>query len=143
MADVANLARMKGAHLKKTVSLFALELAIGASQDQVPLAGGSFLIGKLPPNSIITSAFAFVKEASDGTTAVATLGTASGGTQVMTGGDLATAGKSGTTVVSDTGPGRDLWLNVAFTGTPTAKGKFVVTVEYYEYAKNNGDYTAL
>ena len=97
----------------------------------------------LPPDALIVDAFVWVLTVSDAATScVGTLGTASGGAQIVSGADLTTAGRQGTFVPGvSTGTGANLWLGLTYTGAATAVGKYVPTVEYIEYLKNTGEET--
>lgn len=140
-----NLTRYNGAHQKKAESIFAVELEVGTQPGDVAAASGSYLLGRLPANCLVENAYIFTKEVSDAaTSAAATLGTAEGGTQLMTAGNLKALGKTGTAAaMQDTGAGKELWLNLTFTGATTAVGKFMVVLKYLEYTKTTGELTRL
>ena len=138
--------RRENTHFKKKVtSYFAAALTEGVEKGDLPIGDGNFLIATLPENSIVTDAYIQVAVVSDaGTTAVATLGTASAGTQILSDADLTTLGKEGTfTGHSLTGSSVDVWLNVAIAGAQTAVGEYIVVVEYLEYTLDNGEYTVI
>jgi len=78
------------------------------------------------------------------TSASAKLGTAEGGTEVLSAANLKTVGKQGTfTGQSVTGTGVDLFLGLTVTGVATNVAHYVVVVEYLEYQKNTGEYTQI
>ncbi len=128
---------------KKSECFFAVELNEGIENSEVPAASDNHLLALLPPDSIITNAYIQVATGSDAaTSAVATLGTASGGSQVLSAGDLTTVGDQGTfTGKSLTSTGVELWLGLTYTGAATNVGKYIIVVEYIEYRKNTGEYT--
>lgn len=131
---------------KKGVCLFAGEVNEGTEDAQIP-AGTSedYQLANLPPEAVITDAFVHVVTASDAaTSAVATLGTTEGGSEIASAIDLATVGEQGTfTGQSATGSGVPLWLGVTYTGAATNVGEYIVVVEYIEYNKNTGEYTKI
>lgn len=129
---------------KKVSSVFAAELSFGTADENVALATGHYLVAKLPPEAVITNAYVHVVTASDAaTSAVATLGTAEAGTQILSAANLKTAGKQGTfTGQSLTTTGVDVYLGITLTGAATV-GKFLVVIEYLEYSKNTGEYTQI
>lgn len=131
---------------KKGISYFAGVVKEGTDvqNGQIPGAeAGSYHVANLPDNALILNAQVFTKTASDSTTKTATLGTASGGAQIMTAANLTLAGAAGGFVgVQDTGTGVELWLNIANgSADGTDVGEYVVYVEYLEYNKNTGEYT--
>lgn len=129
---------------KKSECFFAAEINEGTETFEIPAANGDFLLANIPPDSIITDAYVHVKTVSDAvTSAVATLGTTEGGTEILSAADLKTAvGKEGTfTGQSLTSTGKSLFLNVTYVGAATAVGEYVVVVQYKEYRKNTGEYT--
>lgn len=130
---------------KKQECSFAIDIEEGTESYELALGNGNHELASLPPDAIITDAYVFVKTVSDAATSkVITLGTASGGSQIMSAGDLTNAGDEGTfTGQSDTGSGVTLWLGVTVVGAETAVGKYVIVVEYLEYNKNTGDYTKI
>ena len=130
---------------KKCESFFAIELNEGTESYELALGSGNHQLAEIPPNCLITNAYVFVKTASDAATSnVLTLGTASGGTQILSAANLKTAGKQGTfTGLSNTSAGVTLWLGVTVTGAQTAVGEYIVVVEYLEYTKDNGEYTTI
>lgn len=143
---MADMRREDSFFQKKVTSYFAADLKEGTESYDLALGSGNHLLATLPERSIITNAYIHVKTVSDAaTTNAATLGTASAGAQILTGGNLKSAGKTGTFVSGqvETGTGVDLWFNVTVTGAQTAVGEYVVVVEYLEYAKDNGEYTLI
>jgi len=128
---------------KKSICVFSVEMKEGTENNEFAAASDNHLLGLLPPDAIITDAMVFVKTVSDAATScVATLGTASGGAQILSGADLTTAGEQGTFVPDvETGTGDDLWLGLTYTGAATNVGVYVVVVEYIEYLLNTGDFT--
>ena len=127
---------------KKSIAVFSGVLTEG---EEILAASGNYLLAKLPPESVILDASIFVKTASDAaTSAIATLGTAEGGTQILSAANLKTAGKVGTfTGRSATGTGVDLYLGITISGAATAVGEYIVIIEYLEYEKNTGEYTEI
>ena len=128
---------------KKGVCLFAGEVNEGTESFEIPAITGNYLLANIPPDVIITDAYVQVKTASDAaTTAVAKLGTAEAGSQILASANLKTVGKQGTFGTQiDSGTGVELYLGVTVTGAATAVGKYVVVVEYVEYTKNTGELT--
>jgi hypothetical protein len=127
---------------KKGVCVFAGVVEEGTQKGQIEKDPGNHLLANLPPNAIITDAYVHVITASNATTYGVTLGTASGGAQILSAANGKTAGKQGTfagQVFTDTGV--ELWLNVTRTGTGAVDAKYVVVVEYLEFDKNTGEYT--
>ena len=126
---------------KKQTSYFAGEIVEG--EGSVVQGSGNYQLANLPAGVLITNAYVFVRTASDAATSAAvTLGTASGGAQILTGANLKTAGKQGTFAgMSDTGTGKQLWLNVAVTGATSVDAKYLVVVEYLEPSKVTGELT--
>ncbi len=129
---------------KKGVSVFAGTLVEGTQKGEIEKASGNHLLANLPKDAVITDAYVHVITASTTTTYTATVGTASGGAQLITGANIKTAGKQGTFVGQvHTNTGVELWLNVTRTGTSAVDAKYVVVVEYLEFTKNTGEYTAI
>ena len=128
---------------KKSECFFAGEVIEGSMMYDIDAETGSFILANLPPNAIITDAYVHVETASDAaTSAVATLGTAEDGTQILSAADLTTTGKQGTfTGQSLTGTGQQLFLGLTYTGAATEVGHYIVVVEYLEYQKRTGEYT--
>lgn len=103
------------------------------------LAAGNFKVALLPPRAVITDAYVHTFVASDALGV--TVGTTEGGTEVLSLGDTATLGKTGTfTGQSHTGTGVPLFMTVA---AGVTVGDFIVVVEYCEYTKNTGEYTKI
>jgi len=130
---------------KKQECHFAVDLSEGTESYELALGSANHELANLPPDAIIVDAYIHVKTASDAVTSnVATLGTSSGGTEILSAANLKTAGEQGTFAgQTDTGTGVTLFLGVTVTGAQTAVGKYVVVVEYLEYNKNTGDYTRI
>tara|TARA_R110000851_G_scaffold14313_5_gene48495 strand:+ start:4314 stop:4757 length:444 start_codon:yes stop_codon:yes gene_type:complete len=130
---------------KKGICVFAGDIVEGTNlnEGQIPAATGNFLIGKLPPDAVITNAYVHVITAGDAaTSASAKLGTAEGGSQVLSAANLKTLGKQGTfTGQVHTDTGVDLYLGLTITGAATDVAHYVTVVEYLEYQKNTGEYT--
>lgn len=140
-----NISRAKKFTQKREPSLFVAYLEEGTASDQIAVAGGNYRLGQLPPDAIITDAYVHTATVSDAvTTCVATLGTAEAGTQIMSAGNLRSAGKQGTfTGQSLTGTGKEIFLGVTKTGgNGTAVAKYYIVIEYLEYNKTNGEYTS-
>lgn len=130
---------------KKSTCYFAGPLKEGTEDGDLAVTSDDYLLGYLPPDSIVTDAYVHVETASDAaTSAAATLGTASAGTEILSAADLKATGEQGTfTGQSLTGSGVPVWLGVAIVGAATAVGEYVVVVEYLEYNKTTGEYTKL
>ncbi|UOF80212.1 hypothetical protein [Caudoviricetes sp.] len=141
-----SMTRAKKFNQKREPSIFVAELKVAAAENLMTgdIAGvtGNNLLGILPANSIITNAYVFVRTVSNAaTSAAATLGTADGGAQILTGINLKTAGKQGTLVGAvDTLTGVGIYLNRTITGAESA-GNYFVVVEYTELTKTNGELT--
>lgn len=140
---MADISRYNGAFKKKALSLMAFALAEGSDKGNVAAASDNHLVGYLPDNAIVHNAYIMVKTASDAaTTAVAKLGTTSGGTQIVSAANIKSTGKQGTfTGQSDTGTGVPVYLGLTYTGAATDVGKYVVVIEYIEYTKNSQELT--
>lgn len=132
---------------KKSISVFAADIVEGTSlvEGEIPAATGNFLIGKLPPDSVITNAYVHVITAGDAaTSATAKLGTAEGGSEVLSAANLKTLGKQGTfTGQVHTDTGVDLFLGLTITGAATNVAHYVVVVDYLEFTKHTGEYTQI
>ncbi len=140
---MANLTRYNGAFKKKLTSVMAMVLSEGTDKGNIAAASADHLVGILPADAIVTNAYVMTKTASDAaTSAAAKLGTASGGSQILSAANLKTVGKTGTfTGASDTGTGKEVWLGLTYTGAATAVGEYVVVIEYLEYTKNGQELT--
>ena len=140
---MTDLTRLNDTHKKKSISVMVAPLKEGVANGEVAAATANHLLGLLPPDAIITNAYIFVHTVSDAATSyAATLGTASGGAQILTGADLKVAGKQGTFVPGvSTLTGKDLWFNGTVTGAATTVGVYSVVVEYLELNKSIGELT--
>tara|TARA_R110002012_G_C11625243_1_gene609385 strand:+ start:1462 stop:1893 length:432 start_codon:yes stop_codon:yes gene_type:complete len=140
---MADISRYNNAFKKKLSSTMAFALKEGTDKGQIEAATANHIVGYLPENAIVTGAYVFVKTASDAaTSASAKLGTASGGTQIMSSANMKTAGKQGTfTGHLDTGSGTPVYLGVTYTGAATEVGEYVVVIDYLEYTKNSQELT--
>lgn len=140
---MADLSRYNNAFKKKLPSVMAFVLAEGTGKGDIAAASDNHLVGYLPEDAIVTNAYVVAKTVSDAaTSAAAKLGTASGGSQIMSAGDLKTAGKTGTfTGHSLTGTGKPVYLGLTYTGAATAVGEYVIVIEYLEYTKNSQELT--
>ncbi len=143
---MTDLTRLNDNFQKKGICIMAAPLIEGADVDngEIAAATANHLLANLPKDAYITGAFVFTETVSDAaTSAVLTLGASSGATDIMTAGDLATAGKTGTVNSSfiNTGTGLEVWANITITGAATAVGKYRVIVEYIEHTKDTGEYT--
>lgn len=137
-----NLTRANEYMQKKGVCVFAGVVQEGTENGQIAKAAGNHLLANLPKDAVITNAYAHVLTASDATTYGITLGTASGGAQILSAANGKTAGKQGTFAGQvATGTGVELWLNVTRTGAGAVDAKYLIVVEYLEYTKNTGEYT--
>ena len=133
-----NNTRAGTAHLKKTLSLFAV--AIGAEQAaDYADASGNYLVGYLPADAVIVDAKVATKVASDA--GAVTVGTTEGGSEILTAGDSTTPGLSGTFAgESMTNTGVPVFVNLDAVVTA---GDFHVIIEYQEYTLANGDMTVV
>lgn len=138
-----NMLREKEFAQKKQENFAVAELAEGTASFEIPAASGNYKLFNLPANALITDAYIFVDTASNAATSnTATLGTAEGGTQILSAANLKTLGKQGTfTGVSDTTTGKAVFLGITVVGATTAAAKFKVVVKYLEVRKNTGEYT--
>ena len=138
-----DMTRMNNNFQKKSICVMACAVKEGTSNGRVPAASDNLLLGKLPPDAIVSDAYVFVLTASDAaTSAAATLGTASAGAQLLTGVNLKTLGKQGTFVPGvKTLTGKDVWLNTTYTGAATNVGDYMIVVEYLEYKLTTGNLT--
>ena len=127
---------------KRSISVFANLLREG---EEIAGASDNYLLANLPANAVIIDASIQVLVGSDAaTSAVATLGTTEGGTEILSAADLTTVGAEGTyTGDSATDTGVQLFLGVTTVGATTEIGKYVVRVDYVEYDKSTGEYTQL
>jgi hypothetical protein len=136
MSFIDNL-YLDGYNQKKSVSVAVVR--VGADEiaaGRYPL-GGNYFVLKLPPDAIITDAYMHTLSAS--TAGAVRVGTAEGGSEIMTAGDAGVLGKTGTfTGQSSTGTGVEVYVVTAAAATA---GDFIVTIEYLEYTKNTGEYT--
>ena len=142
---MTDLTRSNELMQKKSICVFSGVIAEGTDNGDVLAASDNHLLGNLPPDSVILDASIHVVTASDAaTTAAGTLGTASGGSQILSAADLKAAGEQGTfTGQSLTDSGVEVWLGMAITGAATEVGEYLVIVEYLEFTKNSGEYTAV
>lgn len=140
---MADLSRYNNAFKKKLASVMTFELNEGTDKGEIEAATANHLVGYLPAHAIVTGAYVFTKTVSDAATSTAAkLGTASGGSQILSAGNLKTAGKTGTfTGHSDTGTGVPVYLGLTYTGAATEVGKYVIVIEYLEYTKNSQELT--
>lgn len=141
-----DMTRENNFHQKKGVCLFASEVVEGTEDAQIAAGSGDFLLANIPLDAVITDAYIHVETVSDAaTSAVATLGTTEGGSEILSAADLKTAvGKVGTfTGQSLTLTGKPLYLGVTTVGAATNVGKYIIVVEYIEYTKNTGEYTTI
>jgi len=130
--------RCGSTHRKKTLSLMTIVIDAEAYKDYQD-ASGNYLAGILPPDALITDAYVFTAAASSG--GAVTLGTTEGGTEILSLGDSALVGESGTfTGKSLTTTGKEVFMGLA---APVTSGSFVVFIEYSEYLLNCGDLTKI
>lgn len=123
---------------KKSICVMACHID-ESSADEFATAG-NFVIANLPPEAVILDAYVHTIAASNA--GAITLGTTEGGTEILSAGDSATPGKSGTfTGQSVTGTGVPVYMSTAANVTPANIGDFVVVIDYLEYEKNTGEYT--
>lgn len=130
-----NVTHLKGFMEKKQHSIFS---ACVNDENRHEFAdGGDFLLGILPPDSLLINAYVFTTTVAD--TAAVKLGTAKGGTEILSAGAIGTLGKTGTfTGMSCTGTGVPVYLNIS---DEVTKGDFVFIIQYLEYNKATGEYT--
>lgn len=130
---------------KKQKSYFAIRLDEGVEANELALGNGNHQLADLPPDAIITDSYIHVITVNDAaTTKVATLGTASGGSEILSAADLKSAGKEGTfTGDSLTGTGVTIWLGITVVGAETAVGEYFIVIEYMEPEKKTGEYTTI
>lgn len=140
---MADISRYNNAFKKKLATAMAFVVKEGTDKGNIEAASANHLVGYLPENAIITNAYIQVKSTSDAaTSASAKLGTASGGSQILSAANLKTAGKQGTFgTQADTGTGTPVYLGVTYSGAATAVGEYVVVIEYLEYLKNSQELT--
>lgn len=138
-----NMLREKEFAQKKQENFAVAELAEGTASFEIPAASGNYKLFNLPANALITDAYIFVDVVSNAATSnTATLGTAEGGSQILSAANLKTLGKQGTfTGVSNTTTGLPVFLGITVVGATTAAAKFKVVVKYLECRKNTGEYT--
>ena len=98
-----------------------------------------YLAGYLPKDAVIQNAYVFTQVASNAL--AVTVGTTDGGTEILSAGDSATLGKTGTfTGETDTGTGEPVYVTL---GANPTSGEFQVVIEYFEYRLNTGKYTIM
>ncbi len=143
-----NYTRASKFNQKRALSYFTAELNEAAAKNaltgDIIRTTDNELIGKLPPNSIITDAYLFTKVAGDAaTTIVIALGKTEGGSEIFSAANGKALGKTGTFTAqtADTGTGVSLYLGRTVTGGGTNIGKYIVVVEYLEYTKETGELT--
>lgn len=140
---MTDLSRTNTLMQKKGVCMFAGAISEGTEVGELTAANGNHLLGNLPPDAIITDAYIHVETVSDAATSLtATLGTASGGAQILSAATLKTLGKRGTFAgQSLTSSGVPVYLGMTYVGAATAVGTYIVVIEYLEYTKTTGEYT--
>lgn len=142
-----SLVRAKTLAQKKSESFFAARLVQSATPETdegtLGTATANYKLANLPENCLITGAYIMVNTAADSvTSATGSLGTAEGGTEILSAADLKATGVQGTfTGELDTGSGVELYLRLVLSGATTAVGDFTIVVEYLEYEKTTGEYT--
>ncbi len=146
MADLDYTRKFK-THEKKSECFMCTEVTEGEDFLAIDTGDDNYHLGNIPNDAIITDAYIMLKTASDAaTSATATLGTAPGGTEIMSAGDLTAAAgsKTGTfTGESLTDTGKPLWLKLVYAGAVTDVGDYVVVVEYVEFTLNTGNLTRM
>lgn len=142
-----NLTRAKQFMQKKSECFFAGQVNEGTENGDIAVAAGTVSLANLPPDAIITNAYIHVVTVSDAvTSATGKIGTTDGGSEVLSAANLkAATGKVGTfTGQSLTSTGKTLYFTITKVGGDgTAVGEFLVVVEYLEYTKKTGEYTAV
>ena len=143
---MTDLTRLNDNFQKKSICVLVAPLIEGTDTTggEIAAATANHLLANLPADSYIQAAYVFTETVSDAATSAAlTLGITSGGTTIMTSGNLKTAGKTGTVNSSflNTGTGVEVWANLTYTGAATAVGKYRIIVEYVEHTKDTGEYT--
>lgn len=125
-------------YMQKKESCYAI-ICVGEDEYKEFTAAGNYKVANLPPRAVVVDAYVHTFSASDA--GAVTLGTTEGGTEILSAGDSATPGKSGTfTGQSHTDSGKPLFMTVAAAAT---QGDFIAVVEYVEYTKNTGEYTKI
>lgn len=123
---------------KRTRSLMTINVGPSQLKDYQD-ATNNYLVGYLPADALITQAYVFTGVASDA--GALTLGTSEGGTEILSAGDTATPGQSGTfTGRTQTGTGKEVHMTL---GAAATTGAFVVFIEYSEYLLNTGELTRI
>lgn len=134
-----NNVRLGNTAQKKTRSLMAVRFDASTYKDYAAAGANTYLVGKLPPDAVVTNTFLFTDTVSS--TATLTAGTAPSGTQLMTLGVPSTLGKTGTSAAAlSTGTGADVYINLP--GAVTT-GVFTLHIEYSEPRLNEGSYTPM
>lgn len=133
--------------MKKSECFFADAVVEGTENGEVDMSGtgttNDIHLANLPLDSIVTNAYIHVETAADAaTSSTGTLGTAAGGSQIVSAANMKTTGKQGTFAGQLlTGTGLELWLRINHTGAATNVGKYWVVVEYLEPTKKTGELT--
>ncbi len=142
-----NLTRAKQFMQKKSECFFAGQVNEGTENGDIAVAAGTVSLANLPPDAIITNAYIHVVTVSDAvTSSTGKIGTTDGGSEVLSAANLkAATGKVGTfTGQSLTGTGKTLYFTITKVGGDgTAVGEVLIVVEYLEYTKKTGEYTAV
>ena len=136
MATFDNV-RLGNTAQKKTRSLMTVRFDAATYKDYAASGANTYLVGKLPPDVVVTNTFLFTDTVSS--TATLTVGTAPSGTQLMTLGVPSTLGKTGTSAAFlSSGTGLDVYVNLP---GAVVSGVFTVHIEYNEPLLNEGSYT--
>lgn len=145
---MTSLVRAKKFAQKRASRFAVFHIVEGQDTDagQIPGAtDGNYHLGNLAGPVVILGSGTYVHSASDAATSFdATIGTASGGTQIAGAMDLTSTGnKANFTGRSWHMTGCEIWLNIASTGAGTDVGEYYFYVEYLELEKTTGEYNPM
>lgn len=145
---LVNYSRAAKFNQKRSKSYFTAFLteapAKNALTGDIIRTSDSELLGRLPPDSIIESAYLFTITAGDAATSITmSLGTTEGGSQLFSAANGKALGRTGsfTGQTATTGTGVSLFLNRTVVGAGTNIGRYLIVVEYLEYTKETGEFT--
>lgn len=132
-----NLTRKGTTFKKRSRSIMSVNMADEGLAGALN-AADNYLVGYLPEDAVITNAYVFTTVA--GALNTVALGTTEGGTEILSAGDAASLGKSGTfTGESGTGSGVPVYMSI----TAAVDGVFSAVIHYDEVSLNNGDLTRI
>lgn len=122
---------------KRNVSIMTI-LVDDSTRSEFP-AAGPYQVANLPPDALIVNAYVHTMSASSAATV--TLGTTSGGSDILSGGDVdSIPGEGSFGGKAHTGTGKPVYMGL---GGAATTGSFVAVIEYIEYKKNTGEYTRI